>query len=350
MSVREKKREIPTYELWSEYRSALMGFSILTIIFCHFSKDFINLHKVRPVWLLFIYNYFRSGGVDVFLFLSGLGCYYYFKRKNGKVNLKTYYVKRLSRVLIEYLLIAVPGVLIRRLLVQDLGFWMVVKDLTFINFFRIGDTWYWYIFMICVCYLLFPLLYRFVDTADTAWKEFLRLAGLCAVVTAACYLMSIYMEGLYLNINGAILRFFPWIFGTFVGKRSYEKQPLNWMNAVGIIPCLCFFSFASGRSVLVMRYMMAVNSLLFCFLLCFFFYCVRGFRWHPIQSFFEFTGKYTLELYLTHVTVRAIMTWYGHRPGTKASFAVMLTLSLILSVVLHVVTEKILRKVQPSGV
>src|ERR1035437_10841661 len=69
----------------SEFRSELMGFAMLMVVFYHIAID-INSS-------LFAFLHYHGGfGVDVFLLLSGLGLY--FSTKKG-LNLKEFYLKRI---------------------------------------------------------------------------------------------------------------------------------------------------------------------------------------------------------------------------------------------------------------
>ena len=72
----------------SNYRSFLMGISIIMIMFFH------NLWVRDVIWLMPL-NFFGDFGVDVFLFLSGFGIVYSL-RKN---NLKTFFKNRFVRII-----------------------------------------------------------------------------------------------------------------------------------------------------------------------------------------------------------------------------------------------------------
>lgn len=61
--------------IFSQYRSALMGFSTVLILICH-SIEYIGVNKGLMYHLLIQGN----RGVDIFLFLSGIGIYYSLNR------------------------------------------------------------------------------------------------------------------------------------------------------------------------------------------------------------------------------------------------------------------------------
>lgn len=57
--------------VFSQYRSALMGFSTILILICH-SIEYVGVDKGIMYHLLVQGN----RGVDIFLFLSGIGIFY----------------------------------------------------------------------------------------------------------------------------------------------------------------------------------------------------------------------------------------------------------------------------------
>ena len=132
----------------SLYRSELMGWAILWVMMLHFTFT-----QIKPLGFLAQYG---ISGVDIFMFVSGLGLYYSLD-KNG--NLQHFYKKRLLRIFPIYYVIGVfasllvyhdslPEFLFRY---STLGFW-------------IGGIFYeWYIPSIVCLYLLAPFLKWLVD-------------------------------------------------------------------------------------------------------------------------------------------------------------------------------------------
>lgn len=66
----------------SKHRTALMGISALLIVLCHANLYDIKVNSVTA-------RLFSLGnvGVDIFLFLSGVGCYYSLKTGGGIVKM-----------------------------------------------------------------------------------------------------------------------------------------------------------------------------------------------------------------------------------------------------------------------
>lgn len=80
--------------LISKYRTPLMGIAALMIILCHAPQYGVAMpNSISSVML-------RGGlGVDIFLYLSGVGCWYSLSKG---VTLKKWYCKRFIRIFIPY--------------------------------------------------------------------------------------------------------------------------------------------------------------------------------------------------------------------------------------------------------
>src|ERR1035437_2856765 len=129
----------------SEFRSELMGFAMLMVVFHHIAID-INSS-------LFAFLHYHGGfGVDVFLLLSGLGLY--FSTKKG-LNLKEFYLKRIIRIIPIYANVIAVVTLIKGpynlnaylVKVSTLGYWFN------------GPIFDWFIPALLFLYLIYPLFY-----------------------------------------------------------------------------------------------------------------------------------------------------------------------------------------------
>lgn len=76
-----KNFESPYYYI-SKYRSELMGFSILWVVWFHSA---LYLNKFPIGFMAHLFEFLKSigyGGVDIFLLVSGLGIYNSLKKHN----------------------------------------------------------------------------------------------------------------------------------------------------------------------------------------------------------------------------------------------------------------------------
>ena len=137
--------------LVSKYRGALMGIAILWVMMFHFP-----LKPNIPI----VYNIISIGygGVDIFLFLSGLGLY--FSLSKGDIGLSQYYKKRFYRILPEFWFF----LFITYIISFDFNFQSfcnLIYRATTIGYW-IPHTPYnlWYISCILLLYSIFPFYFR----------------------------------------------------------------------------------------------------------------------------------------------------------------------------------------------
>lgn len=320
-----------------------MGISIISVILFHFFKDYIEAAgENAPAFMTMFQDLLGSSGVDTFLFLSGIGLYYSYKNSLGKRNVFKFYLVRLIRVLLPYLIVAIPADYVRRVIYQGKEPMEIVRDLTFYNFYDNGENWYWYIGMICACYLIFPILFHIVDRTTNIVEETIFNILVIALISLLAYGLFRYNEELFGNINIAVLRFPAFFVGIFTGKRAYKDRHLNIIFLLGIV-ALLYFDFVpqDGSNMIIRRYLYGLNGLLLCFIFCLFFHITQIFPWHPIKRTLEFIGNYTLELYLVHVTIRPIMGWMGFAPNTYLLEGVLLLITILLSALVYFLTRPI---------
>ena len=86
----KKIRETLTYEIFSKYRNVLMGIATLSVLIFHFTDD-CRIYKYNFEGIIQFFNrYVSSTGVDIFLFLSGFGLYYAWKKNNNSLFINIY--------------------------------------------------------------------------------------------------------------------------------------------------------------------------------------------------------------------------------------------------------------------
>lgn len=148
------KRNLFVIELnkLSVYRTALMGLAALMIIICHCAAFGVKMSPVMEK----ICSY-GNFGVDIFLLLSGLGCYFSLE-KHRDLTVKSFYKRRFLRIAVPYLLIYIP----LNLVLYILGLATPGKCLLSILaleywFFHSGA---WYVSLMAVLYLVAPGIYR----------------------------------------------------------------------------------------------------------------------------------------------------------------------------------------------
>ena len=339
--LKESKKEL-SYALISKYRAALMGLAILSIIFFHFTDD-CRIYDFRFSGLIYYFNrYIGGSAVDIFLMLSGFGLYY--SQKKNKYGYKEHLKKRIPKLLIPYLFIAIPFEGCRDIIFEKQEFLYLIKDVLFLTFFKEGRTWFWYVLLIIFCYIIFPIIFEIIDSSRDDNESSIRVMVFFCISTLIALIMSIEARGYFNNMNIAVLRFFSFVFGIYIGKKGYDNTRMDYKTALFIIASFIMIPWASKGGIIVFRYLLAmfhisVSVFLFCILLEKLPVKITNSIVKPLG----FVGKYTYELYLTHVAVREIFCHVGYLTCGVKNYALMLLISVILSVILKKVTNLLLK-------
>ena len=145
--------------LISEYRTEIMGFAALCIILCHANVAGV----VTPAPLQYLLG-LGNVGVDIFLFVSGLGMYYsltkrgiinpYSRTVNIWYDVRCWYVDHYKRIMIPYLIVTIPW-WVYYAISRQIGFGGFLLNLSTIGywFLHYGA---WYVALLVPVYLLTP--------------------------------------------------------------------------------------------------------------------------------------------------------------------------------------------------
>lgn len=333
-----KTRKRPTWDVISDYRGVLMGISIICIIIFHYVEDCGIYHVHKNGWVEFFRNYITSSSVDGFLFLSGFGLYYAMKKHP---DISQFYKRRFTRILIPYFLIAIPALCWNDFLFDKTGVKAFFSDLSFYSFFTRGMSWFWYILFICFCYLIFPFIFRAIDKAPDEESEQMRIINLFTFFTMITFVIRLSNKELFDNTNLALLRIPFFCLGCFIGKYSYEKRSISGGTYGLMLLSLFAIQFRKGSKIIFARYSAAFLNISACILIAILFSKLKHFEkihnW--IKKFFEWFGKYSLELYLAHVTVRGVMRDYGHPTCYGRNELIMVAISIVLALIVNQLTK-----------
>ncbi|MBQ9671858.1 MAG: acyltransferase [Prevotella sp.] len=222
------KEFIPQLKDLSTFRSELMGWSILWIMALHFR--FITL---KPLGFIAQYGF---SGVEIFMFVSGLGLYYSLRKDD---HLTTFYRKRLLRIFPTYYLI---GIFASLLLFHD-GLLTYFYRYSTIGFWTNGPYFEWYIPSIVMLYLAAPFLKKWLDS---------RLSSLLVFILAGIMVTAFFLAQLQVLDRAHFFLFYripAFVAGMFCAKQLYEGKEASatvkaiyiGITLVGIVVfCLCF--------------------------------------------------------------------------------------------------------------
>lgn len=237
----EQKSSLDTI---NKYRSAVMGFAALWILFFHmwqplFSKDASGA-------LFYVENVVKRlgfEGVDIFFLLSGMGMTYAI----GKHSLGGFYFRRFKRIALPFVFIAAF-----RAIVEHWGFGGFVSVVTGFNFFT-GNMYFclWFVTAIALIYLVFPLYWRVF--AQSRSKLIFTAAAIAIWYALSLLLIGVMKEDMY----GFTNRIPVFLTGVYLGWRAQNatKHPSR-----STVLLLAFVSTAAG---LVLSFLCNFRSLEF---------------------------------------------------------------------------------------
>ena len=158
------------WNLVSRFRSEIMGVAIILVLICH-TDSFFNWNMATDIFRVF------AVGVDIFLFVSGIGLYFSMK-KNGDVLY--FYKKRFLRIVPEFLIISVISYAILDFISSETiqPFWgdlpqflLKISGIRAAFICESGENgMLWYVIFIILMYLFYPVLFSFEKLNDKTRK------------------------------------------------------------------------------------------------------------------------------------------------------------------------------------
>ncbi len=305
----ERGEYAPNWYILSRFRGELYGIAILGIIIFHYFEDVSNgkLGGI-PGEMAFFYNsVFGSIGVEIFLFLSGMGLCFSMKRDP---RLGNFYRKRLKRLLLPY---AVCGLFfwgIRDFIILKTGFKGFLMDFTLLSFWLEGVKTLWYIALLLLLYVVYPLLYFFFSRKRPL--NFLSFIFLLAVSILFCFWMEAAHPQVMGNTEIAMYRIPIFLCGAYMGERIYAHEKINILDFLFLLaglvcrlwnvlaaykvldtPCPIQDRLADGMFGITLTVMLAL--------------LVQACCSPRVGALLRKVGAYSLELFLVHVSIRRLM-------------------------------------------
>lgn len=315
----------------SKYRTPLMGISALLIIICHASGYHVEMPQV--IRLLFS---FGNLGVDIFLFLSGIGCWYSLNNEDPA----KFYKKRFFRIFIPY---GLTHILFCGLNIIKGNFDLFDSLYEFSTIaFWVRHTGMWYIALLIPLYLLTPFLYKLLECTSHRIKLAIFLMTLILIFCS----LDIHTENnlamnVIMNVQWAFSRTVSFIFGMTIGPAVKQGVKVNGLyiifTTIILIPTLRFFG---------LGYFWCMFAV---FILCF----VKILDFLPSNgkgySFLQFMGIISLESYLCNVYLKNTFmktSWYNSDSpllyGHYFDYVVLVFLGgILLSFIIHKISNKL---------
>lgn len=217
-----------TFSILSKYRTELLGLSALLIVFFHF-----HVWQIIPEYTKYIFR-FAFGGVDIFLFLSGIGLCYSIE----KSSIKSFYLKRFIRIYPSFAQATAISLFIGKytfvtaaLMFTGVTYWMA----PFISV-RGG---YWYIALIIPLYVAFPFVHRLLNKLSIN-----KCIGILAGLLILPYIVHFSFGEHY---DYALTRIMPFMLGCFL---FVKRNKLHNIGMPLIISSILLFVVLNTYSLL----------------------------------------------------------------------------------------------------
>lgn len=316
---------------FSRERNAIYGISIISIIIFHFFEDLLRdtssgcLYYARRIYNRIV----GSVGVEIFLFLSGMGLYFSLKKEPNNFR---YIKKRISRIFPAYLAVSLPYWFITDIVIKRAGVSNFLADISFISFFTNGNRTFWYVLFIAVAYIVYPFVYKLLNSRIVSAIQFVIL--LITAMAVQC-IPRLTTPTLYSNIEIFLCRFLVFFIGCWAGPEIYKNAVISQEEKTG---------FYFGAILMFCSFIPVLKSIIekigYRFLMCFwssfllYFLVIKILPQIPsaVIVFLEKVGKLSYELYLTHVAVRALMNTIGLKTSYLWCYVVCIVLSALCAV------------------
>lgn len=280
-----------------KYRSEIYGFLALWIILFHIERV-IGMPFRIPIITEFIQR--GNCAVDVFIFLSGFCLCLSLKRE---LNLKRFYKKRFVRVIIPYLIIAIPFFIWKS--IEEFSSMRIAHflyDISGLSFWLEGCQNAWFVHAIIAFYILTPLLFK--TTIHRLQYSIVFLILLYFLNIIAYYYVPVYKHSsiawmrLPIFYIGIMLAFYRPNFEFTNKKCSYAIFIVLGIGFLLFIPSTlkgfyCWLMY--GFIVIPLLWVIAIS-----------------FEKIPdcIKDSFSFIGKISLEVYICHIMLLHVIRFY----------------------------------------
>lgn len=267
-----------------------MGFAILGVMLGHLIQFKIHISILSDIIKL-IHTY-------GFIFLSGFGLFFSYNKNPNRIS---FYKKRLFRLYLPFVFIALPFFILYILMGKD-----SVNNLFFhlstITFWIKGNYYaMWYIALSVFLYMLFPLIYRMIVQRNMIITT-IRVFSLVLLSFLVLFFIQFYYPGYWSSHKIGISKIPIFPIGIYIGYLASMKYRVKMIYLIPyFIICLLIMFFLCryvdslyrGFARTLIGIPIAVVSVDY----------MGNTLKKYVKIVFGFLGKYSLELYLIHVLV-----------------------------------------------
>lgn len=327
------KRPIELADI-SRYRGELMGLAMIFVMLFH-----VWMPKSNPM-----YGLVRCGnvGVDIFLFLSGIGLWYSWTKNP---SLKHFFKRRYARVYPAWLIVACLFYIPNYLNTPGGGYSpdvpnLIANILIGWSFWRIDDLTFWFVPSIMMLYTFAPA-YMTLIQRHPAY----RWTAVAAMVLAVMVQYYPPVHGTVGHLEIFFSRIPIFLIGINCGAMVKERRTADgssiWLIALvfvmSLMMCVEFEQSWRGRFPLFLERMVYIPLTVTCILLL-----VQALRHTPsaVRRGLAFLGTISLEMYLIHIQF-VLKYVAAYKLGYCLTALIMIAVSTVLAWILYKLTSVI---------
>ena len=276
-----------------------MGVATLLVIFGHSAGNGV----IMPKWLESLCG-LASVGVDIFLFVSGLGLWYSLKKLNDKSllrwgGIKQWYIRRYKRILIPYLIIIGFHQILS--IIHGKPVFSALMELSTIEYW-LNHRGAWFIAMLIPVYAITPLHYIICKRMKKPVLYSVAIVAVVVVISSLNYPID-NTEGQMIisNIKHVMYHIPSFLIGFMLAPFAIDNRKISifWMVLLpaSIVIIMRFMHWGYWPEFIVLPFIVV---------LCLLFQFMHG----PMSSVLEFFGKISLESYLFNTVIGSWLIWY----------------------------------------
>lgn len=308
MKDKKQKSFVLNLNILSRERDTLMGIAIMWIVFFH-----MGIQIPKNYQILSFVKRMGNIGVDMFLFLSGIGLYYsYHKMSNIGCGWKEFYRRRFWRIAPATIICLLPWFTYLHFL-KPVSFARYLIDISSLSFWWDGNNRGWYVAMIIIAYILYPFIYSTIDSINMK-KNFVAFSLWGGVFVFLSFMIKWNAPEYYWKTELALSRFPVFFFGCFIApeikrerKVGIEFKALLYGITAFLIYLIYCFPQGIGGIYELNRY---VCGLIQFGLLLMFSEIISKIKLDFFNKGLQWMGRHSLEIYLIHTQLLTVCNRY----------------------------------------
>lgn len=317
----------------SKYKTHLMGVAALMIILCHAPAYGVEIQGILRKLLVY-----GNIGVDVFLFLSGMGCWFSLTKSPSYLP---WLKRRFFRIFIPYTII----LLILRIFSLwgnhvPWGEWLLYFSTVRFWTHHVGM---WYVALLVLLYPLTPLLFWGLEYSKR------RILTILVLITTLLVLTHIPVKdtgdvtnAIIINLQWAFKRTVSFILGMYIAPYVKQGIKVNTIYIIGASAMGCvLFHFLMKEVFYSWLYVLPLLIIL-----CIFFEKLSDKS--RLSQFFLWMGDVSLESYLWNVGLNVLIPLYLSKwmilplfTGHYLDYSFVVVVGLFLSYATHPISENV---------